>query len=216
MKQILSDTERNQLDQLIKEAEERTKAQIVLVVVKRCDNYPEIPWKAFALSVAITGFLIFLYNLMVPGWISNMLVFFSMAAPLVAGAFFVLLTVLFPRSARLFLSDNRVEAETRQYAESLFYNREFFATEGRTGVLLLVSQFERWVVILPDKGLSNRVTAGAMKKIIDKMSLHLRHKEIKLAMETGLEQLIKALEDSASDNPVKDELSDEIIEEAGV
>lgn len=216
MKKILSDSERNQLDLRIKEAEERTGAQIVLAVVNRCDNYPEIPWKAFAFSVSITGLLVLIWHLTPVGWITNAMVALSIAVPLIAGALFLLLTILIPRFARLFLSDHRSEMETRQYAETLFCNRELFATEGRTGVLLLVSQFERQIVILPDKGLRKRLTAGVMDKIIEQMSHHLRQKEVRLAMETGLAELITALGDSASAGPVIDELSNEIIEEKGV
>ena len=55
MKQILSDTDRILLDKRIAEAEIKTKAQIVLATVKRSDNYPEIPWKAFAFGSSICG-----------------------------------------------------------------------------------------------------------------------------------------------------------------
>jgi putative membrane protein len=216
MAQIFTESERDQLDRLIKEAEGRIKAQIVLAVVKRSDNYAEIPWKAFAVSTSIAGLLVLLFNLMVPGWISNFLVLVSIGTPLVAGALFFLLTVLIPGFARLFLSRSQAETETRQYAESLFCNRELFDTEERTGLLLLVSRFERQVVILPDKGLSDQLSVEAMQRIIGRMSGYLRQKQLKPAMEAGLEELIKVFENSASARKVKDELPNQIIEEEGV
>lgn len=216
MKQILSETEKSQLDQLIKKAEERINAQVVLAFIQRCDIYAEIPWKAFALSGSVMGLLMFLLNLLMPGWITNALILASIAAPLAVGAFFALATILLPGFARLFLPGSRAETETRQYAESLFYARELFATEGRNGLLLLVSRFERQIVILPDKALSHRFSNEAMQEIIALMSPHLRQKEVRRAMETGLEGLIKLLEGSATAAEVKDELSNEIIEEEGV
>ena len=103
-----------------------------------------------------------------------------------------------------------------QYAESLFLNRELFATEGRRGILLLVSQFERRVVILPDKGVRDRISNEVIKNIISKMTQHLRQNEVRKAMETGLEELVSELCTSASSRPDKNELSNEIIEEEGV
>jgi putative membrane protein len=215
MKQILTDQERAQLDQLIQQAEQRTKSQIVLAVVQRSDSFPEIPWKAFALFTSIAGLLVFLFNVLMPGWISNALVLISIAAILVLGAFFALLTVVVPGFARLFLSASRAETETRQYAVSVFFDRELFATANRTGILLFVSQFERQIVLLPDKGLTNRLGMDSLKRIITLMSADLKNKQVKRAMETGLEALVAILEASPGDVPVADELSNEIIEEKG-
>jgi uncharacterized membrane protein len=215
MKQILTDTQRIELDQLIKETEERTKTQIVLAVVKRCDHYPEIPWKAFAFSASLAGLLVFLYHILFPGWITNGMILISMAVPMAAGVFFSLLTIGIPGFARLFLADSRVETETRQYAESVFRHRELFATAGRTGILFLVCIFEKHIVILPDKGLHQRLPAPVLMNIIRQMSPPLRHKDFNQALETGLHELIRAMESSAPEGPVVDELSNQILEEKG-
>jgi len=216
MKQILSDTDRTLLDKRIAEAEIQTKAQIVLATVKRSDSYSEIPWKAFAFGVSISGFAVFLLDLLVLGWITGTMILLSVASILATGAIFVLMTILFPRFARLFLSESRKESETLQYAESLFLSRELFATEGRRGILLLVSQFEREVVILPDIGLRGSLSNEVKRNIISKMTQHLRGKDVRKAMETGLEELVSELCPSASSRPDKNELSNEIIEGEGV
>jgi putative membrane protein len=216
MKQILSDTDRTLLDKRIAEAETQTKAQIVLATVKRSDNYSEIPWKAFAFGVSVSGFAVFLLGMFLLRWITDSMILFSVASIFATGAIFVLMTLLFPRFARLFLSESRKESETLQYAESLFLSRELFATEGRRGILLLVSQFEREVVILPDIGVRDCMSNEVMKNIISKMTQHLRKKEVRKAMETGLEELVSELCPSASSRPAKNELSNEIIEGEGV
>ena len=80
-----------------------------------------------------------------------------------------------------------------QYAESLFLSRELFSTEDRRGILLLVSQFERQVVILPDKGVRDLLSEEVLKEVIANMTLHLRRNEIRQALETGLEGIQAAL-----------------------
>lgn len=216
MKQILTDNDRSLLDQYIAETEKQTRAQIVLASVMRSDSYAEIPWKAFALGASIASLITMYMVLFVLGWLTETLILFSVAVILATGAIFALLSVLFPGFATLFLAPQRKESETMQYAESLFLSRELFSTEDRRGILLLVSQFERQVVILPDKGVRNLLSDEVLKDVISNMTLHLRRNELRQAMETGLEGIHTALSSPVLGWNDSNELSDEIIEEEGI
>jgi len=215
MKRTLSEHERNQLDTLVTDVEKRTNTQIVLAVIQRSDSYAELPWKAFALGVSFTGLLVFLFDQLFYSWYSGYTVLFVIAGILAGGVVFALLTLLIPGFAKRFLSAIRADVEVRQYAESLFLSRELFATGKRVGILVLVSLFERKVVILPDRGLSNQLTKDVMHKIITAMTLSLKRGEISRAFEAGLEELSHILETNVPGTG-KNELSDEIIEEKGV
>jgi len=216
MKQVLSDFDRGLLDKRIAEAELQTKAQIVVAVIKRCDNYAEIPWKAFAIGASLAGLAVVATDLVFKERINDTIPLFSVTAILATGTLLALITLTFKGFARLFLPKSRRETETRQYAESLFLSRELFTTEGRKGILLLVSQFERQVVILPDTGVRKWLSADVMGKIISEMTPLLSHNEVKNAMMTGLDELVKTLSPPVAEGPDKNELSNEIIEEDGV
>lgn len=216
MKQILTETDKTLLKEKIEQAEIQTKTQIVLAIVKKCDIYSEIPWKAFALGSSIAGFMVFLYDLLFGAWVTDSLILFAIAAIFMSGTSFMLLTLLLPGFARLFLSKSRRETEALQYAESLFLSHELFQTEYRRGILLFVSRFERQVVILPDTGIRTRLSVAVMKNIILKMTKYLKNNESRYAFETGLEELVKALTPPLKEKTDKDELSNEIIEEEGV
>src|SRR5512133_1847354 len=164
MKPVLSENDKNLLEKRIAEAEKLSKTQIILATVRRSDCYREIPWKAFALGTSTAGLIVLSLDLAFMEWIRNTTVIISIVATLAIGAFIALLTILLPGFARLFLPDSQAETETRQYAESLFLSRELFATEHRTGILLLISLFERTVVILPDKGLKDIVSTEDLSK----------------------------------------------------
>ena len=216
MKQILSDFDRGLLDKRIAEAELQTKAQIVVAMVRRCDNYAEIPWKAFAIGASVAGLAVVTTDLVMKDWIADIRLLLSVTAVLAIGTLLAMLTLIFKSFARLFLPKSRRETETRQYAESLFLSRELFTTEGRKGILLLVSQFERQVVILPDTGVRKWLSADVMEKIISGMTPHLRQNKVRNAMETGLDELVTALSPPVAEGPDKNELSNKIIEEDGV
>jgi putative membrane protein len=219
MKKILNNQERSRLDKSIAEAEKRTGAQIVVAVVERSDSYSELPWKAFALGVSVAGLLVFIFDLLWPGWYSQTAVLIFIVTILITGILTALLSLYKPKFARLFLTAHRAEAEVRQYAESLFLSHELFATQRRTGILMLVSLFERQVIVLPDKGLSKRLSQKAMQKIIAQMTPSLASGQVSRALENGLIKLTEILavkKRGKSRKSRKNELPNGIIEEKGV
>jgi putative membrane protein len=129
---------------------------------------------------------------------------------LAAGAGFALLCVFVPDFARLFLHTHRAEAETMQYARSFFLSHELFGTPQRRAVLLLVSLFERRIVVLPDTGLIQKINQKATENIIQHMRIYLKAGQTARALETGL----KKLEDIIRHSETSHELPN-VIEERG-
>jgi len=215
MKHSLNIEEKNRLDRLITEAEKRTGTQIVLAVIERSDSYAELPWKAFALGASLAGLLALTMS------VSSQLNSASKAMLLVivmilsAGASFALMSVFVPDFARLFLQNHRTDVETKQYAESLFLSREMFATKRRRAVLIMISLFERRVVILPDTGLAEQLHTDAVNTIIRHMRMELRKGRLAFALETGLQEYETLMADSGSSASADDEIPNVIIEEKG-
>ena len=216
MKPVLSENDKILLEKKVTLAEEQTRSQIVLATVIRSDSYTEIPWKAFALGVSVAGLLALTGNLLFPGWIQGMAVLIAVVAMLATGASMALLTILLPVFARLFLNDSRAETETRQYAESLFLSRQLFLTKHRTGILLLISFFEKKVVIIPDRGVSDHVNSAVIQRIIELMKAPLGRNEFRHAMEISVDELTRIIEPLTADDTTGDELSNRIIEEKGL
>lgn len=216
MKPVLSENDKELLEKKIARAEEQTRSQIVLATVMRSDSYAEIPWKAFALGVSVAGLLALIGNLVSPGWIQGLAVLVAVVVMLASGAILTLLTIFLPELARLFLNDSRAESETRQYAESLFLSRQLFLTKHRTGILLLISFFEKKVVIIPDRGICDHVSNEDIQRIIALMRDSLARNEIRRSMEIAVDELTRIIEPLTADDKAGDELSNRIIEERGV
>lgn len=216
MKPVLSENDKDLLEKLIARSEEQLRSQIVLATVIRSDSYAEIPWKAFALGASVSGLLALTGNLLFPGWIQGLAVLIAVVTMLAIGASMALLTILLPAFARLFLNDSRAETETRQYAQSLFLSGELFLTKHRTGILLLISLFEKKVVIIPDAGICNHVTNVEIQRIITLMKAPLRRNEFRLSMEMAIEELTRMVGPLTAGDATGNELSNRIIEERGV
>jgi putative membrane protein len=182
----LSDADRERVNGRVAEAEGRVAAQIVTAVVARADAYPELPWKAFALATALATLAVVVGLVLHPGWTPLPDPRWLLAAVLGAGVAGAALVVLAPRLGRVLLSDVRVEGEVRQYAQALFLDRELFRTRTRTSVLLLVSLFERQVVVLPDRGLPAAIGEADWQAVVGAMTPPLAAGRIADALVEGV------------------------------
>lgn len=201
----LSETERRDIAERAARLEARTGVQVAAAVVGRCDAYPEIPWKAFAL---FSGLALLAALPWQPGAVSAGLTFLG------AGIVAALATVFVPPFARLFLDAARREAETRQYAAAFFLDNTLSRTRRRNAVLLLVGAFERSVVILPDSGLP--LASAELQDIIARMTPRLAAGQIAPALRDGLDALEALLVAKGfAGGTGADEIAQEVFEEKG-
>lgn len=195
--------------------EARTGVQVVAAVIGRCDAYPEIPWKAFALGAAVAACAMVFLGWLRPAWPAQPPAVLQALAVLGSGALCALLAVVMPAFARLFLDNARRDAEVRQYAASLFLARELFRTEKRTGILVLVGVFERKVVILPDVGIRPQLADDELRRIIAQMAPLLAAGRFAEALRAGLDALESLLIGKGRTGGARDEIAQEYIEEKG-
>lgn len=213
-----SEAQTSHFNTLARHLEQRTGVEIVATVVGKCDSYPEIPWKVFALGAALSA-LAQLIRLMVhPTWLTFTDILLHTIVILGIGAGVALLSSLWPAFGRLFLDSQRAAQETRQYAQTLFLERELFKTPRRCAILLLVGLFERQVVILPDSGIQDRLTPPALEAIIQAITARLRQGERYRALTDGLAALEAALQAAGitASGQHPDLITEEFIQDKGV
>jgi len=180
------------VEQRIAAIEARTGVQVVVALIGRCDAYPELRWKAFALGVALAALAVVGADVARIDWTPDAVA--AIVAILAVGAANALLAQFAPRYGRLFVRDNRAEAETRDYAEAMFLERGLFATEARTTVLVLAGLFERAVVVHPDTGIAQRVDEHDWQRVVEAITPLLARGARAAALEAGLQALAGALE----------------------
>lgn len=186
---FLSATEASSIAARIADVEARTGVQIVVAVVGRAARYPEARWKAFALGVSASGLIIGGSGLLHPEWSTVGSALGGIMAALGVG----IANALFANYARgwqrLYVRHNRAAAEVRQYAEGLFLARELFATPARTAVLIVISLFERAVVVHADRGLDEPVPKSEWDAVVAPMTAALRSGQRAGAVQAGLDAL---------------------------
>ena len=146
---LLTPQQQQQVADAVTRAEQRTDAEIVTVLAPRADDYSYIPllWASLIALVvpALVHFLIGglqIYGLLMLQWAC--FVFLSLIFRIPA-----ITTRLIPPRVRHWRASNLAR---RQFLEQKLHH-----TAGRTGVLIFVSEAERYVEILVDEGISRHL-----------------------------------------------------------
>ena len=173
--------------------EAATGIEAVSAVIDRADSYPEIPWKAFALGASFAALASIAAALADPGWDAFHAILEAAAAILATGATAAVATLWIAPFARLFLPRPRREGEVLQYAQALFLETGLFKTSRHEGVLLLVSLFERQVVVVADRGVRDRLTSADLDSVVAAATHRLANGALKDGLLDGLARLEELL-----------------------
>ena len=173
--------------------ESATGVELVAAGIPRADSYPEIPWRAFALGASFSGAAAVAQGLVEPGWSAVHAAAGTAVAMLAAGGAAALLAAGVAPFARLFLPRARRQAEVLQYAQAMFLEGDLHRTRRRDAILLLVSLFEHEVVLLPDRGIRERLSAGELAPVIAAVTARLANGQLQEALLDGIARLQEAL-----------------------
>ncbi|WP_040244993.1 MULTISPECIES: TPM domain-containing protein [Chromohalobacter] len=155
---LLSDSEQQQVRDAITHIERDTDAELVTVLAPQADDYTYIPllW-AGILSLLIPGAINYF-----PQWLgASELLIVQWACFAVLAIVFRLPAVttrLIPRRVRFWRAANLAR---RQFLEQNLHH-----TQAGTGMLIFVSEAERYVEILVDRGISSRLDDETWQGIV--------------------------------------------------
>jgi putative membrane protein len=212
----LTEQERRIIAARVAALESRTGTQVVTAVIGKSDSYPEAPWKAFALGAGVAALTVVVWQLAGGDWPAELSRMVHVLVILGSGAFLALLTILWSPFARLFVDRTRREVEVTQFAQSLFFRRGLDRTRGRVGILLLVSLFERRVVLLADEGFDGRIHAPDWGVLTRRITLLVRHGSTAIALRAGLDGIEAMLLERGFRRPGEgNELPDAVLDTRG-
>jgi putative membrane protein len=177
----------------IREVEQRSGAQVLVVVSPRARPYPEIVWRGFALGVALGAAASALAVAWRSSWGSPADLLRLAATCLGAGLLGAALATRVPALTRALLDGAASEIATRDRARALFVEHGVHTTQRRIGVLVSVSLLERRVELVPDVGLAH-LPPAAWHEVVAAMRPALRARQLGTAFHAALEVLERALQ----------------------
>ncbi|SOB77470.1 putative membrane protein [Marinobacter sp. LV10R510-11A] len=200
---ILNKQEQEQVATAISAVERETDAEMVTVLTAQADNYAYIPllWAG-------------LITLLVPG-IINYFTSWLAADMLLLGQWgvFIVLSLVFripginrrliPRSVRYWRASNLAR---RQFLEQNLHH-----TAGATGMLIFVSEAERYVEILVDQGISSQIDNDTWEAIIATFTEQVKQGETLQGFITCIEACGKHLKAQVPATRQKNELPNHLV-----
>lgn len=163
---LLSESEQRQVATAITRVERETDAELVTVLATRADDYAYIPllW-AGILALIVPGAI----NVLSGWWNAHVLLLMQWTIFIVLSLLFRLpqvTTRLIPRSVRHWRAAN--------LARRQFLEHNLHQTAGGTGMLIFVSEAERYVEILVDRGISSRLSDAIWHSIVEAFTQRVR------------------------------------------
>lgn len=161
---LLNQSEQRQVGDAISRIERDSDAEIVTVLARQADDYTYIPllW-AGLVALILPGALAVIASWL--GWGSGASAWYLLLVQwltfIVLGVVFRLpavLTHLIPRHVRFWRASNLAR---RQFLEQNLHH-----TEAGTGMLIFVSEAERYVEILVDRGISSQLDDDTWQSIV--------------------------------------------------
>lgn len=181
---LLSVSDRERIQEAVREAEARTRGEIVCVVAEEASDYSEVPliWAAAIslaaptipltfMSVVITVRQIF-QGWAATEWISaqSLVMGMAMLATMQFGLFVLIaLLGLIPEVRRFLTPETFKRGFVRQRAFEQFIGKGLVETKDRAGVMIYVSLHDRCAELIADQGINAKVQPDTWKGIVAKL-----------------------------------------------
>ncbi len=163
------------IEAAIAAAESKTSGEIVPVLVRRSSTIGHVPVLAFSLLL-IAFLLAELPAVLGDSLGGYALVWMAVTWLLAAGGAALFARFDFVQRMLIPQFDEVLQVERRAQLE--FYELDLSQTEGRTGVLLMVSLMEHRAVVLADRGISEKLDQEIWGEVVDLMIDGVKAKDL--------------------------------------
>lgn len=165
----LTDAEKQQIAAAIAKVEMATDAELVTVFAKRADHYAFLPFLVAAIVALLVPLVAGLLPITSAGGIMlwQWLVFIVLALILRLPA---IKMRLIPRRLRHYRATSLARCQ--------FLEQNMHATEKGIGMLIFVSEAERYVEILADHGISSKIPNSEWQQLVDAFTAHVARGEV--------------------------------------
>jgi len=161
--EILDPAARDRIVAAVRSAEADTSGEIVVVVVRECDEYGAAGWLC---GVTLAALVLLALSLLLPP-LPGAAYLAAQALAVAAGHAIARLSAV----RRLFVAEATMEARAERRAAAAFAERGLRHTRNRTGILILVALFEHRVIVLGDSGIDEAMGPGESWEEIVELAL---------------------------------------------
>jgi len=157
-----SDEQLKKIEASVRDAEKNTSGEIVPMIVFASNDYWWTHWVWGFIGLGIVSLILCAFSLESP-WRFHVFEFLLWQLTGFASGFFL---ALFPPLKRFLIPKSWASYHVERQSMANFMGAGLNNTAGRTGILIYLSQLERQVVILADKGINEKVPNDHWKTLV--------------------------------------------------
>jgi putative membrane protein len=161
--------DRARIEAAVRSAEERSRGEIVPVVVEKCDGYPEARFRGAFIALALATLVVLVSQ--APLTLAE-LALLQVAAALAGGVI-----ALWDPVERLLAGRVERELAARERAIRAFHEHALHRTREGTGVLIFAALFEHQAVVLGDRGIDEKMGQEQWQHAVDALVAGLRRND---------------------------------------
>ena len=166
---LLVEEDRRRITAAIRDVESRTSGELVTVVARASDGYAAFPLLAAAFLALLAPAAV---------WIAAPDLDHLDVYAIQLGTFIIAAALVLWRPLRMwFVPAALKRRQASRLAREQFHALGLDQTRGRTGILLFVSVAERYVEILADRGIDEKVPPGTWKQIVADFTQQVREED---------------------------------------
>lgn len=205
---VLDDQGAEKIATAVRQAEQRTSAEIVPMIVRRSVTIGHVPLLLFLIHILV---LLLLLPVLVSGWSQIPYWGLELGVFIVAGVLAWLQSGWSFWHRYLTAPEDR-ELSARRRAELEFYESNIKQTSASTGVLIFVSLLEHQAVILADKAVAERFSKDIWREILDQLLASIKAGNFTAGMEKAIADVGRLLEKEFPVHPGdRNELPDPLV-----
>ena len=197
---LLSSESAEKIGRLVEEMETGSGGEISVTMIPESDDYA-FRELLFALAFGILTYVLLAIFINPLGRLVDKL-FWSVSAltlPLLMFSTSFIVSAIFyflfqiPSLDRLVVGRKRMAEAVRRRALRQFVEAETFNTVDRTGILLFISNLERRVELIADKGINSLVAPETWNEIVAKLVDGMKKKQTEAALEAAIKAIGKLI-----------------------
>lgn len=187
LESLVDDRRLDQLTERVAALEQRTSAEVVVVLRPQSGSYRDVALGAsLVISLIALGVLVYApfeihYDALVP------------AVLLITGVAFGTISA-WSQALRTLAGAPRLTDQAREAAAAAFARHEVWGTRARSGLLVYYSHLERRLELIPDLGIKAVVPTGALNEVAHTFHQELASLHVADALSKALDRLAPVLE----------------------
>lgn len=200
---LINETQQKTISAAIAAVERHTNAELVTVLAHRADDYRYVGFSWAALVALVSPTLL----LMLPFWLDLQHILLTQCIV------FTLCALLFQWEPlrRLLVPKKLARWHASNLARRQFLENNLHHTEGESGVLIFVTEFERYVEIIADRGISRKVPDTQWQAIVDEFITAVKAGKTEEGFLRCIEQCGKLLQEHSPAEGTRNELPDRLV-----